>query len=97
MSTHIRSRVLLLVVAASLVSPVIVSGAAEPLQDVRFRDVTARAGLPMSPHMSFGAVLFDHDLDGDPDIFVNEHWRKPSFFDNREGSFRRSPETFFYT
>jgi hypothetical protein len=65
-----------------------------------FTDITASAGLavPSLPWVSFGNLLFDHDHDGDLDIFIaNGHiidnielfdatrsWRQPAqLFDNR--------------
>ena len=51
-------------------------------------DVAADAGLDLVTR-TFGAVVFDYDNDGWPDIFLGRHDAAPFLFRNRGGHFAR--------
>jgi len=55
----------------------------------RFADVTRSMNVSRERTRTWGSVVFDYDLDGDPDILINRHLRTAQFFENRGGDFRR--------
>ena len=58
----------------------------------RFRDVTARAGLADRRFNAIAAVAFDHDGDGDQDLFVANYFSPVDLFDPETPRF--FPESF---
>ena len=62
--------------------------AAPQAGEIRFSDATAAAGIDLAPTPSFGSSWGDFDGDGWVDLFMCNHWRKPSLYRNRgDGTF----------
>jgi hypothetical protein len=58
------------------------------LGDMRFEDITARAGLAVERSLSVGAAFGDFDGDGDPDLYVTSYRGGNRLFANRgDGTF----------
>ena len=55
----------------------------------RFADSTRRMNVSRERTRSWGSVVFDYDLDGDPDILINRHLGTARFFKNDGGKFKR--------
>jgi hypothetical protein len=55
----------------------------------RFADITRKMGVSRERTRTWGPVVFDYDLDGDPDILINRHLRTARFYKNRGGDFKR--------
>ena len=56
---------------------------------VAFTDVTAAQGIPETPTHTWGALWFDDDSDGFPELMINRHKALPWFFDNDRGRLTR--------
>ena len=58
----------------------------------RFRDVTAEARMTGKSVDTYGAVWFDHEPDGDPDLFLSNHMGPNVFWRNEgDGTFTSVP------
>jgi hypothetical protein len=55
----------------------------------RFADITRRMNVSTQRIRTWGTVVFDYDLDGDPDLLINRHLQTAQFYRNRGGDFER--------
>ena len=55
----------------------------------RFEDVSRKVGIAGKRRTTYGSVFFDYDRDGDADLLIGHHLRRPDFFENRRDKFRR--------
>ncbi len=60
----------------------------------RFKNVTSTMGISTEKTLTFGSTWNDHDRDGDPDLFLNRHWRKPWFYKNEGLSYVLARQNF---
>ncbi len=60
----------------------------------RYKNATSRTGVNFEMTMSWGSNWVDFDRDGDADLFANRHWRTPRLYENVEGVYELTAETF---
>ena len=61
---------------------------------LRFDDITKAAGITTARTRTWGAMWSDYDVDGDPDVFLNQHWNDPHLYRNFEARYRLQAERF---
>lgn len=67
----------------------------------QFEDVTVRMGLGVKPQLTWGCAWGDGNGDGQPDLFVSNHYQVPNqnkpffFFSDAEGRYRQDSVPFY--